>query len=476
MSKHAAARAAIADDHNARRQEAEAGTRSDDLDDYGGQQDIRNIDPKERERLQQAADESESIEAAEADNDPPVDPPAQAQADADADPPGPAVEEREDEPDPGTLVNKSRMEIMEGLARQNAEHEGRIPADESTDADADDEESGGEAGATAGEDDDDLDIAAKADDDGVVTEGLEDDDPVVAAAREAGLDVRLDNGVQKAVLTVEGQEKLVPVTEIFRNAQKFLAADRRLEQATEASGNLVKWNQNLQEREAALADKLKAVGDQVEQATDDPSLSDEDVADRKKSLKTFVDAVYGDDAEAAIEALDAAMGDGRGDATLTPERIKEIVAESINEQRGIEEQRDAEAKAQQEADDQRVNDWQGAKETFIEEFPEIKQGSQLWQTTNAKIREIMSATDYDPSTPYVETFREAGNAVRALVKEVSGDTIQSRKDKKLNAQQHVSAKSSATQPAKPAPKANEPASQHQLIQEMHRRRRPTQAY
>jgi hypothetical protein len=272
------------------------------------------------------------------------------------------------------------------------------------------------------------------------------------------------DGVECAVLKINGTEVLRPLKEVFASEQKRGAADSQLEKASTTLKELQKWNDNLAEKEATLNKGLQELNEKVTESQ--PQLSDEDAGKVKNAMTSFVESLVDDDIDTAVEHLQSAMG--RGNATpLNEDSVRNMVADFVTQQSQIDNQKADELKS----DQQEQESWSSAKQEFMTEFPEIKEGTELWKHASQETNAIANDPDFKGKS-YSEIFREAGTRARKFVQELVPPT--DRNARKFASHRHVATRGGEVQSraaADPAPKT-----QTDLIADMKRRRRPTQNF
>jgi chemotaxis protein histidine kinase CheA len=243
---------------------------------------------------------------------------------------------------------------------------------------------------------------------------------------DKGYEIRKNSeGVDCMVLKVNGQEVLRPVTEMVRDQQKLTAADQRLEEASKLNQELAQWDQDLQSRELRLDEQQKALEKTIKDSSE--SLSKEDVAKQNESVEKFYEALMGENPTEAFNHLKEALG--RGDATPpSDEEIQAMVDARLEETQKVNEARAQRNQTSQKIQQQMESDWNDARTNFMTEFPEIKQGSKLWDITNRTVEELFRDPEYKDK-PFATVFREAGNRTRNLLREVA--PTQSRTERKL---------------------------------------------
>lgn len=128
------------------------------------------------------------------------------------------------------------------------------------------------------------------------------------------------------MLKIEGREREMTVEQVKAVAQKNLAADQRLQQASESQRQLSDRENKLREREKALdAREAKLKSSESQPPKQPPAM---DAAAAKKKAEAFLDKLYnGEDGEAVEMVADLFM---RPQATLSEEDLSEHIAAVLN--------------------------------------------------------------------------------------------------------------------------------------------------
>lgn len=281
-----------------------------------------------------------------------------------------------------------------------------------------------------------------------------------------------DDGVEYGVLKINGQEVRRPMSKIFEQAQKSEAVEQRMEKATVAIRSAQGLYQDLNRREADIAAREARLTQLRKTVTNDNSqLSDKDVANVDTYLGTFIDALLDDDKEKAAEAFRKAVALGRGDAA-TPALSDAEAGKIVDKELAATRQRQHEVPV--EISQAITDEWNEAKTAFIEDHPDIKEGSPRWELA-AEYSKIIGQDPAFKGKGFNAIFREAGRRVRAFY----GDKTQQddRLQRKIDSHQHVAQRGPGgggrQQQQEQAPQAE---SQYDKVMKMRKRRRPNEAY
>jgi len=233
-------------------------------------------------------------------------------------------------------------------------------------------------------------------------------EPITAAPEPA-----LDYGDETVTITVYGMKQDVPRAEIeaaggIANYQKNLAADERMKRASTYEASLRSFDQELQERSAAM---------QAPPATDttaDPELPPTGVqgesVDVQAAAEGLVAAMYTGDREAAITQAAEVLTSFKDDVART---VQTVVGQPGEPQVSAAEQQVAQDRAAQEARERTE-----ANQVFVEEFSDLQSGV-LRNATYTMVQQV-AAEPIMYGRPLAEITREAGLRVR---KDVFGTDI-----------------------------------------------------
>ncbi len=160
---------------------------------------------------------------------------------------------------------------------------------------------------------------------GIVIEGATQADQV-AAQLDADKPTVLDAGLDKIMVkqVIDGEERLVSVADLNRDAQKHGAADKRLEEAARDRREAARL---LAEAQASATTVLPTGNDTRQASKDSTTQAQVSTDDEVKGLrKELTDALFEGDAEKVLEALDK-LGVGRPQMVPTQTDPSELAAQ-----------------------------------------------------------------------------------------------------------------------------------------------------
>lgn len=250
---------------------------------------------------------------------------------------------------------------------------------------------------------------------------------------------------QMLKLKVNGVEQEMPISKAQALLQKNLAADQRLQQASERERVLQQRENEL----AALQEQLRQ--QQLEGQPQQPSEPEED-ADTDDDLKQLISqhrqAIYDgedDQADELMLQITKAQAGRQQPTRFDPEAIAQQTAEQVKAQLDAE----AEQQRQREYEAERVS----AVESFKTEFSDIADDPRLFHMTDQITVEIMQDNpDMRPS----EVLAKAGETVRQWMNDkglTQSDTMTDRQQRKQSLPRMPKPSGGAYEPpAEPKPK------------------------
>lgn len=259
-----------------------------------------------------------------------------------------------------------------------------------------------EMGGGDPDDDDDGDADAQAgEDDLPVAAGAEDDE----ADDEPKSPLIFENGEWMARIKVDGEVKTVPYAKIQAAAQKLDAGDKRLEEAN----RLMK---EIEERERRLLDAGQSQDQPPAQGADGQGQTETGQANQEilELTRQYHDALLnGDDSEVTATLLaKLATAGGRAPQVDVDRLVEE--AERRVEARMAQRQ-------QEEAERTRKAELGKAFTTFKSEFTDLAADPELLKVADSFTIKVAAE---DPTLSPLEVMREAGKRTQAWVKEKAG--------------------------------------------------------
>ncbi|MFA5387495.1 MAG: hypothetical protein WC322_03830 [Candidatus Paceibacterota bacterium] len=138
---------------------------------------------------------------------------------------------------------------------------------------------------------------------------------------------------RKVRIKVDGEERVVPLEQVLRTAQKAEAVDRRLQEATELLRNAQAAAQQGRTNGETTGNIQPSAGQnppgQAPQAETDEAV--------RARLKAAINAVFSGDEDAATDAFIQAIGRQQPAAPqIDPDQLADVVTQKVNERRALE--------------------------------------------------------------------------------------------------------------------------------------------
>lgn len=214
------------------------------------------------------------------------------------------------------------------------------------------------------------------------TDGTEPEKPAAAGAEPQEVELTDTGNYEhiKVRVKVDGEERMVPLSEVVRTHQKESAASQRLEQAT-------KKLRDADEIQRQAIEKAKALAEETSEATP----QDGNVA------KEFIVALFEGDEEKAMAAFNRATGSGRSNPIQDPEELARQLTPAVKQQLLIDD----------------------ALQRFNTEYQDIVQDPYL-----ASVADNFLQAELDSGTPFLDAVDVAGKQTRAWVREKAGVPVE----------------------------------------------------
>ncbi len=220
------------------------------------------------------------------------------------------------------------------------------------------------------------------------------------------------DGKQFVRLTAYGQTEEIPLDVALRRAQKDVAADRKLQEATE------------RERRAAAQEQMANDHLQrVRASASVPSVSDVKPAELDAQIKSALTKHYDGDIDTAASELAKLFAAGRQQATPVN---ADLIAAQVEQRL----QRNAAAKTQAKYEAEVLN----AVEVFKEEFPDIAQDTRLSAYFDRETELVMAE---NPGMSMNEVVRIAAKSIQSLSAPKAPPQVNTRLDAKRAAPKHI---------------------------------------
>lgn len=218
-------------------------------------------------------------------------------------------------------------------------------------------------------------------------------------------------GMYVTTIKVDGEEQVVPFSDVVNSAQKVKASGKRFEEAA-----MMKQQ----------AEELRAEAERIRQERrDNPPPEedeDEDDEDLKEVIKQYHKALYDDNEEEAIELLQRIRGRNKATQSVDVEATREMVREELRQEQ------------QRQREESYSRELSAAQRRFEEEYADIAKDEVLRGIANQKTVEIMNA---EPDLTPWEIISRASEQTREWV----GSRTGSRQERKMSADAQPSSSS-----------------------------------